>query len=537
MTSMTKQTTRRSLLAAMACLPLSTLAAGDQGTRLNGSVPHPSDFGAAGNGLADDTEALRAWARHPAAIHDLGDDSCVYLVACPAGADTIIPLASGCRINGRGATIKVSDNSPAFHAIMGSINLADDLSDTAIEGVVFDHNSARQKFSAANNLLLKPHFTFAAKRGRAIIFRSNIVKNAVCTNSVFLNGDNGEGNNYVQAPVISGNRWENVGSLAAPAHDHSTIYTNDIDGSVFDNHGTAVAPNASGTTCFIETHGTGTTVHDNTAADFLGFANISGIRGAGDTERVTVFNNKARTIQFGVRLFSMTAGHHTTGYGLNGVDVHNNEMRIMQTMLKAGRSAFYGGIFIQPGTTLPVKNVRLRDNRVTYDEETRPSAYSAVALAIGCGETSGTQIFENIEISGNTVTNSPAFAIALGFGGGVFKDCIIGANTLINPGSGLNPSVSNSAYRCALSLRGNRYVGSLTVRRQTIIDTHETTRLTAGVYAAPVTDSTACRFTLDLDVQLEGAKTEAFVRAYASGNGNLRPSLQTQVRKVGSRLR
>lgn len=486
----------------------------------------PEDFGAVGDGATDDTAALRKWIAASGGTHELTEGK-VYIVAPPSVGDIIIPIASGLKriIKGNGATIKVKNASGAFTAIIGSNTLTDDLSGVKIEGVIFDHNRQSNTYTAVGGLLNYGHCTFAARKGDDIVFHKNTVKNAVSTNCIFLNGDNGSGVNQCKRPVISENTFVSIGGGAASAYDHSTIYTHADYDHVYGNKGWAESINAYGTAAFIETHGTATKVYGNFAYNFRGLANVTGIRGEGDSEYIQVYGNGGVVVEHGVRLFSGQLSPHTTGYGINGCDVFDNQIRIRQTLLEAGAN-YYIGVGFQPGTSLPVKDVRIFNNHVIYDEETTTSTYNVSAPAFGVMDTAGTTLFENIEIFGNTSKNAPACGVSLGMGGGQYKNCVIGPNTHVNPGSGLNPAIVS---RAAIFLFGNSYTGSLTIGKQTIVDNFATTRMTYGVYSAPAIDCSSIPCTIELDIKLNGTNKAAFSHAMNNSGSRLRPLLKASV--------
>jgi hypothetical protein len=487
-------------------------------------IVSPEDFGAVGDGVTDDTVALQNWINANGGIHMLGDESKTYIVAPAVANDVILPIPTGSKRNivGNGATIKIKNNSLGFYSIIGSNSLLVDLTQTIIDGVVFDYNRANNTYAVSSGLLTFPRYTFSALNGADIRFSNNLIKNAVCTNSVFANGSDGLGNVFVDRPVISDNTWTSVGAGATSAYDHSTIYTNATYEQIYNNAAFAEAANAFGTACFIETHGTGTLVYSNHSVDFQGFANITGVRSAGDTENVLVYGNKAESIQFGIRMLSLANSPHTTGFGLNNINVYGNNFRIKQTLLAAGTSRFHGGIFIQPGATLPVKNINIFDNTILFDSESVAGSYTAIGTGIGSIETGATATYEKINISNNTITNSPISGITLGFGGGIYTNCLITNNILINPGS----SLTITTYSSGVYLAGNSYVGSLSIDNIEILDNFNTTRLALGVFATPAVDSTSCVCVVSLDVKLTGATKTAYIRPMSNVNSRLLPLLK-----------
>lgn len=487
----------------------------------------PEDFGAVGDGVTDDTTALRKWADASAGLHYLGDPSKTYLVAPPFAGDIIIPLTAARRINGGGAKIKVKSASGQFFAIIGSNDFGVDLSGTVVSGVVFDHNKSGNTYTVTSNVLDNPHFTFVARNGSDIDFVDNTVVDPVCTNCVFINGVSA-GVPLVNRARVNRNRFLGVGG-SATAHDHSTIYITGDDAEIIGNYGRAAALGATGVACFIEPHSTRMNIAENQAYDFDGFANITGVYSCGDTVHSQVSNNRGLVLQFGIRIFSAASSTHSSGYGIDGLDVCDNQIRVFQSQLAAGSNRTYIGIGVQSGATLPVRNIRIRDNTVEYDLESVTPSHTAVAGAVGVLEASQNQTYEGIEIEGNTIINAPGPAIVLGFGNGTFINCRIGQNRIINPTQSLSSAISS--YKAAVWLGGNLFSGSLKIGRQSIVDNNATTRLQFGIYAGPVSDSTACVVEAESDITLTGDGA-SFTRSFANTGNKMLPVFTGKLNKA-----
>lgn len=467
----------------------------------------PEDFGAVGDGVTDDTQALRNWVAANAGIHLLGGTDKTYLVNAPTTGAIILPIASGQKRNivGNGATIKIVNNSRQYTSIFGSNTTTDDLSGLTVDGVIFDQNSANNVFPASGNVLLYGHCTVCVRNGSEINLRNNLIQNIVTTNSFYLNGNDGSGAVNVDHVYVANNRWVNVGGSGTP-QDHSTIYVHGDDFIIQENYGEGAFLGATGTAAFIETHGTRQSVFDNVAKNFEGFANITGIYDGGDTENSFVTGNHGvALLEHGIRIFSSSYGAHTTGFGIIGLTVSNNRMRIRQSLLPAGSAKFYIGYGFQSGASLPVKNVQIIDNVVEYDEETVAPSYTAISYAVGANESTGTPVYENVYIGGNVIINAPASAIGLGGGGGVFKNCRIGQNTIINPGQSLYAAMG-SQYKCAVFCGGNQYTGSLVIENQQITDTFAVTRMVNACYLIPGVSSTGIPCSVEMSVTLTGDK-------------------------------
>ena len=92
----------------------------------------PEKYGAAGDGVTDDTDAFRT-ALTANTILVLNEDS-TYLIS------GTITIPSGTKIYGNGATIKIADNS----ALTNGVFYADNVNDIFINDIVFDSNVSNQ---------------------------------------------------------------------------------------------------------------------------------------------------------------------------------------------------------------------------------------------------------------------------------------------------------------------------------------------------------------------------------------------------------
>lgn len=483
----------------------------------------PLMLGAAGDGVTDDSAALRAWIALDAREHAVGGPSQTFIVAPATVGAVILPFTKRRTIRGEGATIKVKNASGQFYGILGSASSAEDLSGTEITGIIFDHNKGGNTYTASSNVLTQPHFTFVARAGFDIEVSDNTILDAVCTNSIFLNGAD-----TVGRAVIRNNKWLRTGG-SATTHDHSTIYVTGVDADISGNRGYAAAFDATGAACFIETHCTKLTGGGNHCEGYDGFANICGIFSGGDVEDSVFADSSFDVRAFGIRLFSTTSGAHTSGYGIKGLLIDGVKGRIRQSGVTGSNKSIMACAF-QPGSSLPVKNVRITNVYVEYDEENTTTTYTSIYPAIGAGETSGTTQFENITISNCEVINAPGPAFALGISGGKFVNCEIDPATCkaINPGQ--SQSVSYAAYKVGIWC-GGRYEGWVKVGA-TILDTFATSRLVHGAYFGPAADSTAAHCRVDVDVVLAGATTTSFSRVCANVGAFIKPLVTAKLNKA-----
>ena len=477
----------------------------------------PEWFGAKGDALTDDTIALRKWLTSGPSTFELGGADKCYLVGPLVPNEVILPFMNTTKLNGNGATIKVKNNSLEYEAIIGGSSAGPiNLDGSIIENIIFDHNGYNNTFSIIGNALRNTHATFQAQNGGNIIFRDNEIQSPVSTNCIIMKSAAG---NF----KILNNKFINIGANFTKSYDHSTIYLHGPNIEVADNYGSAISGGA-----FIETHSTKQYVLHNTCVGFQGGMNVTGIYYWGDSEDSVVSGNIIDAKQFGIRILSASyPRQHTTGYGINGLDVYANSIKLHQVNNSVLISKYGMGVGVQPGATLPVKDLKIHDNIITYDLETVATSYGSQHIGIGVMETSTGSVFENIEIFDNKIINSPGPGIMLGMGAGVFKNCNISNNHIINPGQSLSRALTS---RYAIWLQGSSYIGSLSISKQRIEDTLSKSRLMGGVYMSASHNSTKCNTLIDVDIFLTGDGT-SFTYTAVNINNRLLPLFTCRINK------
>lgn len=486
----------------------------------------PKDFGAAGDGVTDDTAALQAWLNASGGVHELGDESKTYLVQ-PSSLNAVIlhlPSGSARYIRGSGATIRIKSGSLGFKCIIGSDDDNDDLSNTVLDGLVFDYNKANNAYTHSGFQLTQRRYTFEVHKGSGIIVRNCVVKDAVCTNSLFINGHRADGSTGITDVLVINNTWLGIGAPPGDAvdYDHSTLYLVCDGASVFNNTANGSGLGATGAWTFCESHGSHITIIGNKVRRMIGFANITGIESDGDTEHVIVQHNTADVLEHGVRMLSQAYSDHTTGYGLNGIYILDNVFRIHQSALPAGVARFYQGVVLTPDSSLPTNNIHIMRNTIEYDLEGAPSAYTAYAPAIGMMDTDDTIVHSNWNIKDNLVINSPLMGIAAGLGGGVVDNWYIGPNTFINVGQSKSPAFGTD-FRVGLWMTPAEITGSLIVEKQTLIDKQATSTLRYACWSNPTTDSSGIISQFEFEVLLLGATTTSYLLPFQNISDKLSP--------------
>lgn len=505
----------------------------------------PEFFGAVGDGVTNDTVPLQSCLSASCNLNlvTILRPDATYLVGPAATSSSVIlTLVDGLTLQGNGATIKVKNSAGNYYAIMGNTTTAS-LSDLAIFDTIFDHNVDNNALTSTASINSYPQFTVCVRAGSNLTFERNTVKNLSNINSLFFNGNTGTGSSAVNYIAINDNLWTEVGDDPNHVvHDHSTIYAVGSFINICRNRFEAASLGAPAAVAAIETHGTVYTVCENQVWNFEQAMNITGVYDGGDTVQGIVADNASRTLFSGIRIFSTTYQTHTSGFGIDGLLISDNYVRIRQSSYTGSEAL--DGIVMRSGSSLAARAIKIQNNWIEYDEETTTTSYTGTVASVGFVEASANITFSACEISYNTIRNAPLIAIALGFGNGTFDDAVIGPNTIVNPGSTANGAAGT--YRAAVWLGANTYTGSLTVQKQTIIDEFVTSRMVYGIYAVPTVTSSTIPCTWEFDVKLAGSTTSSFSQPVTNVSSRLTPlvngvmnagwSIPAQTFKANSRI-
>lgn len=476
----------------------------------------PEAFGAAGDGTADDTAALQALFRAASGLAPrpvmLGRGRTYRITA--SGTDSVIlPLARGIRIAGNGATLRIADGSRGFHAIIGSRDSAVDLSGLWIEGVIFDHNAQNEHRApvVSGSVLTLPRCTVKAKRGAGLAFVGNVVRNAMSTNCVEFNGD---GN--TSATIIRNNRFLMAEPRSNIYFDHSTLYLTGDDIEITNNVLENASWGSANGTCAIEVHpGRGYVVRGNRVLKYHTGINVAGIYET-DSRQGIVSDNQLEVLRRGIAIYSGVYLTHRNGYGIDGLEMDANIIRIRnasprRSMLGGGPGVF--GIGFVGGASLPVRNVRFGPaNRITFDLERSPPDWDSLAAGVSLGETESRAVFEDIRIEALEIVNSPVFGIMIGSRGGVYRNCSIIGARIVNPGSTARPDamLGSTDYRTAIWISPYSLQGSLRIEGVRIVDNLEPGRMVnAIVMEARAPSDADVQIGVDISVTGRGAYRHA----------------------------
>lgn len=484
-------------------------------------------YGAVGNGSTNDTAAIQA--AIDAAV--AADGGVIYF---PPGTYEIQPASSPTdhifnmgttpplnlwfRGDGIGtSTIQVAASAGDYKVIFGpSANSG--ASNVTFSDLTIDQNTANNP--VASNITTYPRMVIWTNTGDADL---------TVVNCEFLNlGSINCIVSYNARTTIIGNRFT-VAGLGSVYFDHSTLY---IPGehSVISNNIFVGVVNGAGSVCAIETHGGRQTVTGNTIDAYWVGMNITGVTSL-DSNTIAVTGNTIMSTYYGIQLWSYQNGGHTTGFGLHGVTVSDNSIRLTQTAWTTNPGAGGAnlgnpcGIFLNPDNNLPTKNILISDNVVEYDlepDDTYP--WNSAGFGIGYWDATEVSSVDGFRVIDNTIVNCPLPAVRVHVDG---QNVEVSGNMIVNPGSSLNASVTSGFQTGIFLANYNNPTLNVRVNNNTIVDNNSTTRMVYGLLIENQADSDVVA--LGNVINCTGATTSAFT-SFATVTSGINPVIQfTQI--------
>ena len=443
----------------------------------------------------------------------------VYTVSAPApGTAAILSLPFGIKIEGDGVgetIIKVADACPTYEYILGPDPWTLSMTGLEIHDITFDHNIANNAIEveawdgsrtyetgescssgglfyecvvASSTNHVPPHADWSAVT-QTVAREDTILSWPEETIGVFATSNNvnihdieivnASSVNNIVLHTGTGHHIENItGSNLGDdpnhvAHDASFIYE-DTNECLVDNVNISAVIGGLGQTCGVEMHGEDYTVQNCTVADFRIGMNLAGI--APWTCGGLVTQNTITGCSTGIYLWSLEFGAHTTGYGIDGLTISNNDITLCYTNLATDSPmgiAFYPSWAHSTTIPLDVNDLHITDNNVTAPLEAIAGAYSDEGCGIGrvsLNEDLPLPVLSNSSITGNVITNIPLPGIRFGCD---LEDVTVTGNTLINCGSSLK--VMDAPRHSYIFVDGN--VDTLGISSDTFIDNIPVTRI------------------------------------------------------------
>jgi hypothetical protein len=407
-----------------------------------GIMPLHSHAGAAtlyalppsGTASVDTTRLRSLFEAHPGDAVVVRLEAGVYSIEPTDGVFFTLAEAVTIVGDGMGRTVlKLADHvGPYDHVFFGPSSRRP--SAVHIRDLTIDHNVTNNPIQTEAELFLHPRNTIRVDRGSNIALERIEVRNASDLNSFIIH----EG---VAELLIADCRFVNMGDNPLQVvHDHSAIYANTAHVKIMNNIFQAARANAPGARTAIETHGSHTIVTGNIITDYAVGMNVTGVSAVEDTRDVIVHGNVITGALQGIQLWSNRYDKHTDGYGLDNVIIRANIISLSQTQYHTPMAS--GGIFIESRSDLPLKDILIIGNVLTWESEMSEGKTNEITLGIGCNSINNLT-WENVEIVDNVLTNVPLAAIRLSCS---LTNARVAGNVIRNAGGSSDASIP-PAYR------------------------------------------------------------------------------------------
>jgi hypothetical protein len=436
-----------------------------------------------------------------------------YTVTISGGkALTIYPNIT---IDGNGATIRLVNAAGNYETIFSGATAGADLSNLTIKNLTIDQNATNNTVTSTGQLSGNPRFAIRIYAGRHIRIQDCTFRDIQAVNTVVANGAT------VSDVHITNCKFHGVGG-ADVDFDHSTIYTNCADAIISGNIFTATSVLANGARTAIETHGSRQSVIGNQVYGFMIGGNITGVYQADSVGNV-ISDNSITDCRFGFIVWSQQYMGHTTGYGIDGLVIEGNHVKLVEPANRPDGGAV-GGIIFDWNSDLPSRNITIANNVIWSELETSEKAANTASLGIGWYSV-GNMGLSNITITGNVITNFPTAAIRLSVGS--LDNCIISDNIIKNPGSTLNNITAAFKSGVVLITATGGTMRRVKVANNIITDDIDTSRMVYGIYVNSATASHDVELLWN-SVDVTGSTTTSFLAPFWRAGNN------TNVLLIGS---
>ena len=467
-------------------------------------------YGAKCDNSTDDRVAIQAAITAAAGVGAvIFPEGRTCIISPVADHSKFLSLPAGTHLQGR-ATLQVMSGSAPYTSVL----FAADCTGCLISDITIDSNVAGNPVVNLAELLASQRWEIEVLTGSNITVRGITIKNTNSTNSV-----NVAGSRVTVADSIFTGLGDDPNHIV---HDVSVLYLFGNQIVVTGNHFTGAYRGAPSAYTAIETHGSTQTVANNTITDM---ANGMNITGAWSDTSVSgaVTGNVITGALSGITICSLkVTGYHETGYGIDGVTLTGNTIRLNQLSYTGSvwpNIQTNYGINLATGNDLPARNVLIADNVVVFDEEDASRITDFTNVGIGSTTLTPGITYSNIIVRGNLIVNAPVKGIA--FSADAIDGLRISGNTIRNAGQSLYPAVG-ATYKCPIFLLTS--VGMLQgiVDNNQIIDDFPTTRMTKAIFAGAAVTGGDLQILWN-SVSLLGTTKTAFAGYLSLNDDNVKP--------------
>ncbi|MEG3971431.1 glycosyl hydrolase family 28-related protein [Microcoleus sp. T2B6] len=435
------------------------------------------DFGAIGNGIADDTSAIQ---KAIDAVDGSGGGilffpTGIYKVSINPGSLQAITIRPKVILSGSGhhnSIIKLADRQGNYSAILAGEKPKTDLSDFGMYNIAIDGNGTANPVSSESELEGNTKHRYALR-----IFAGKRIHIAGCrftslnnVNAISVNGEL-----LVSDVEIKNNIFELIGGGSVD-YDHSTIYSHAkkvrISHNYFSSRDGAGTPGAR---TAIEIHGDDQIVDNNIIHGFTNGIYVTGF--AISSNNQTIAHNIIKEANTGIAIWSYFYKTNTTNPAIGNCTISHNQISLnINDWRKLGGDTSSAGIWLEPRSDAPIENLNILNNQIYFSNFSgNGSGGDNLANGIKLWRYKFPKVVtKNLRILGNTIENS--------LGGGIYISMpIVGGeishNTILNPGR--SSGSFNDYYRAAIIVDG--LFDRVKVNDNSLVDNQTANTMKAGI--------------------------------------------------------
>ena len=487
------------------------------------------DFGAVGDGVTDDTDAITAALNSQHDVIVFTEGTYILRSKDPLKPICHVTTSKSLTLIGEGAVLKIADDSLEYQFMIGSDDPSLVVPYFEMHGFRFDCNKSMLTYTIENKALKYFNGGVKFRAAKEVYIHNNVVDDAVSRQFFFfpsVTSSGGSDSYLMDRAIVRNNTFNRVGRSDLPYYDSSLIYLNGLYGDASNNFGSGESMGVEGAVSFIEMHCATNRVSGNFCDNFMNFCIMTGIT-INTTIDSIVSNNVCDVYRAGIIILAGQYLDHISGLGIDGLVVVGNHVRIKQSALTSRYTFNVIGIGGGNSANLDIKNVKVQNNTVEFEKESTDLGYTSYIHGIGFPETNDATVYESIVISGNTIINAPHAGVVMGVGGGVFQNTHIGTNFITNAAQSLWPG-SGSSLKSGVYVGAHELKEYFLIDKQQITDTFNTSRLKYGVNFNVSVDSKTCNVTAKANLSLSGVDFTEFSQVFRATNSNVLPYVSGQ---------
>jgi Pectate lyase superfamily protein len=433
-------------------------------------------FGAVGDGVTDDTQAIQTTIE---ALKAKGGGTVlfptgIYKVLIQSQTSRSLTIYKNITLKGEGvqkSTIKLGDRQGNYQAILAGASLSSDLSNFSLQNLNIDANATQNLIQFEEDFKSnQDRFVLRIYVGRNIRVENCRFKNIKNINVLTLNNDS-----EVSDILIQSNRFDEIGGGSFD-HDHSTLYIHGKRSMIANNtfvstHG----PGTYGARAAIEIHGDEHQVLNNKISGYTYGINATGVASRSKNQRIE--HNTITGAHTGILIWSFLAENQQSVFGLENLIIHQNQIDLdVMGWRKLWGDSPNQGIALEPNSNASIQGLTISHNKIefhNFKDMGRRTDNLAAGLVLWRYKTPNVSS-KQITIAHNEIRNPLASGLYIAM---PIQQLKIAKNTIFNVGQGQYPF--HPHYRSGLVVGVNTV--SMQIAQNQFVDTQPQPTMTAGM--------------------------------------------------------